>query len=336
MSRKKDIVTGVLIGVGGIIVLGALISVTLYVGFSFFRPASAPSYAPQEDLAKKESLSPSESSTQKSKQDQAQGKTETQKRLVIRNKSIDMEVKNTPKAYRKVETITEEHGGHIAYSSTSTEDQTYSAYQEEQTQSYSPSYSQPYSGELVPSPSQKQKEAAQSGARIATIVAKIPVEDFAQAQKEIKKLGKIRWERQSQEDVTQQNIDLKARLRNLEREEKRYLEFYDAAKTVDDMLKIEAQLSNVRSQIESLKAQIDYLETNASLATLTLHLHEPKKVVRPSGYDWGFVKAITQAIQNFVKTINVLIVVVGTILPLIIIGLAVWILVITLKKQKKQ
>lgn len=141
---------------------------------------------------------------------------------------------------------------------------------------------------------------------------------------EASKLGTVLRQAESESDVTQQHIDLKARLVNLKATEAQLREFFGKAKNVTEMLAIEQELSRVRGEIEAMQAQIDYLERQASLATVTVELTGPAPVVRPAGEDWGFVDALTQSLRAFVGTVNALIIIVGGIAPLVLIGLAVF------------
>ena len=161
------------------------------------------------------------------------------------------------------------------------------------------------------------KNKDNAGPLYATIVVKVPSDETSAALKDLKKLGKIENEQESEEEVTEQYVDLNARLKNLQRTEERYLDFFDAAKTVEDMLKIEEQLTRVRGEIESLQAQIDHLEKSAKLGTITIYLHEPAQITKQIR-DWGFIEAVLQGIQNFITVVNYLVMTFGALLPFLI------------------
>jgi hypothetical protein len=50
----------------------------------------------------------------------------------------------------------------------------------------------------------------------------------------------------------------------------RYSELLKQAKTVTEMLEIEAQMGQLRAEIESIEGRLKYLQNSVSLATLTL------------------------------------------------------------------
>ncbi|GAB4273615.1 MAG: hypothetical protein Kow0056_00860 [Coriobacteriia bacterium] len=160
-----------------------------------------------------------------------------------------------------------------------------------------------------------------SGAALSGwVTVRVPADSYESFVAEVSGLGEILWEGESTDDVTQQHVDLKARLENLQSEEVRLREFFDAAKDVDDMLAIENELARVRGEIESLQAQIAYLERQAAMATVTIELSEPEPVVRPEGPDWGFADAITSGLQLAANVVKGLIIVGLGALPLLVLA----------------
>ncbi len=77
-------------------------------------------------------------------------------------------------------------------------------------------------------------------------------------------------------DVTEEFIDVEARLKAKKELENRYLELLKQAKTVGDMVAIEGQLSQVRSEIESMQGRINYLQNRVSFASLSINFYQTK------------------------------------------------------------
>ena len=102
----------------------------------------------------------------------------------------------------------------------------------------------------------------------------------------------------AQSDVTQQHVDLEARLKNLQAEEVRLRRFLDKATKVSEMLVIQRELSRVRGEIESMQAQIAYLDRQTAMATLSLALSAPGALVQPTGGTWGFSAADHQRVPG--------------------------------------
>lgn len=226
------------------------------------------------------------------------GKTSVQQ-MIVRDKTLTMEVKSVRTTIAKISTLSTRYSASITSSNISSQD-----------------------GDIQPLP-QEQRAGVddKSGPLTGTITIKVPAAKFDVFLAAARKLGRVQSEAESTEDVTQQHIDMKARLKNLRAEEAAFVRFFRAAKNVSEMLAIERQLSRVRGEIESLQAQVEYLERRAAMATLTLNLSEPGGLVSPPGEDWGFVDAIRNAIRAFVTVVNFLVVMVGALLPIVIVSL---------------
>jgi hypothetical protein len=157
----------------------------------------------------------------------------------------------------------------------------------------------------------------------STITIKVPASQYEPCLTQIKALGKIKSESSSGQDVTRQYIDLSARLKNLQAEEKQLSEIMGMSKNVSEVLTVEKELFRVRGDIESTQAQLNYLGSQVDFSTITVGVTEPQPVVE---YDWGLDTAFKEAVRAFTGMIGALIVLTGYIIPLIlylVIGVAV-------------
>lgn len=84
------------------------------------------------------------------------------------------------------------------------------------------------------------------------------------------------------EDVTEEFIDVEARLQTKKDLEARYREILKQAKTVDEIITIERQIAGVRSDIESMEGRLTYLSSQVAYSTLTVSFYET------IGTDFGF------------------------------------------------
>lgn len=85
-------------------------------------------------------------------------------------------------------------------------------------------------------------------------------------------VGKVLNQHTTANDITNQYYDTETRLRSWEAQEKRYLEILSEAHTVDDILRIEGALGNIRMQIEQLKGQLKLWDHEVSYSTIQLSL----------------------------------------------------------------
>lgn len=152
-----------------------------------------------------------------------------------------------------------------------------------------------------------RESLAAPGPSSATVTLRVPADRLDGLVSDIGTIGTVLSQSLSSDDVTEQAIDLNARLRNLRAAEVRLRSLFDRAAKVDDLLSVERELARVRGDIESLDAQLTYLKRQAARATLVVSLTEPGPVVSPVGDDWGFRDALTRGIQMTVALISVLI-----------------------------
>jgi len=76
------------------------------------------------------------------------------------------------------------------------------------------------------------------------------------------------------DDVTEEFVDLEARLLAKRKLEERYLQLLAKATSVKDMLEIERQITNIREEIESKEGRLKYLQNRVSLSTIHLDFYE--------------------------------------------------------------
>ena len=109
----------------------------------------------------------------------------------------------------------------------------------------------------------------------ATVTIRVPQNQFFLGMERIEALGKVRNRNVGSEDVSEQFIDLEARLKSTLREEQSLLSLLERADTVTQVLTIERELSRVRSDIERFQGQLNFLERRVDLATITVSLVMP-------------------------------------------------------------
>ncbi|WAS04820.1 DUF4349 domain-containing protein [Gloeomargaritales cyanobacterium VI4D9] len=88
-------------------------------------------------------------------------------------------------------------------------------------------------------------------------------------------LGKLESREVTAEDVSNQLVDVGARLRNLRKSEELLLKIMERSGSVGDVLKVTQELSQVREQIEQLEAQRVNLLNRVRFSRIRLHLTSP-------------------------------------------------------------
>ena len=113
--------------------------------------------------------------------------------------------------------------------------------------------------------------------RQSTLTVRVPQAEFFSVFEQIKALGEVQNENAGSNDVTEQFIDLEARLKSAQRKELSLLSLLDRADKISEILIIEQELSRVRSELERLQGQLNLLERRVDLATISVFLTTPPK-----------------------------------------------------------
>lgn len=109
-----------------------------------------------------------------------------------------------------------------------------------------------------------------------TLTLRVPAESFDRALAALRAIAlEVLAEQTSARDVTEEYTDLDARLRNLQAAETQLLALVERTDTVEDLLKIESRLAEVRGEIETLQGRLNVLANRIALATIHVALHAP-------------------------------------------------------------
>jgi hypothetical protein len=163
-------------------------------------------------------------------------------RKVIRNADLILETSSPAEAQRRVASIAEANGGFVV-----TSDAT-------------------------------QRDDNLSGQRdtVIKMVVRVPAAQFGQVVSAFHGMdGHIRQEKISGQDVTEEFIDLEARIRTKKALEAQFLEIMKQTRSVSDALDVQSQLADVRTEIERLEGRKRFLENHAELSTINVSLEPP-------------------------------------------------------------
>ena len=164
--------------------------------------------------------------------------------------------------------------------------------------------------------------------RTGVITFMVPATRFDDTIDQLSKLGKVQNEHISGQDVSGQYVDLNARLVNAESQRAAMLALLAQAHNINDIITVQNQIGQITGEIEQLKGQIKYLDTNTAYSTVTVSMTEAGAPVQVARSDsWGFATALTDAAHNFVTTINYVVTGLGAIGPLLVLlglGYLLW------------
>jgi hypothetical protein len=128
-----------------------------------------------------------------------------------------------------------------------------------------------------------------------SISIRVPADRFDEAFEKLRQLAiTVPYENTESIDVTEEYVDLEARLHNLEATEAQYLALLEKATTVEEMLKVQQALSNVRGEIEQIEGRMKYLERTSDMALIQVTLQQTKPLAKP----WSVSNAIKSAVRG--------------------------------------
>lgn len=167
------------------------------------------------------------------------------------------------------------------------------------------------------------------------IALRVPSENFKAAMDSIRgNAVKVEKEESNAQDVTEEYVDLSARQKNLELSVAQLQSLLGQTKTVDETLRVQAQLNSVQGDLERVKGRLNFLDNRASFSTITVSLLPvPPVPVKPTVEEapgWSFAHSVSQAWHRSVSGLqglaDVLIAVVigGWWLVLPLIALGIW------------
>ncbi|OIO20360.1 MAG: hypothetical protein CO029_02595 [Candidatus Magasanikbacteria bacterium CG_4_9_14_0_2_um_filter_41_10] len=146
----------------------------------------------------------------------------------------------------------------------------------------------------------------------------------------VRVLGEVQSERTDGQDVTEEYVDLQARLDNLKASETQFLSIMKQAVKIEDILAVQRELTNVRGQIESMEGRMKYLKESAAFSSLTVYLStNPEQLpVLDNGNTWkplATVKDALRGLQDLGKKIVDVFIWVAVYIPLwIVLILVIW------------
>jgi hypothetical protein len=216
--------------------------------------------------------------------DASQNKLPSTARKVIRNATLSIEVDSPATVETKVSTIVERLGGYVASSARDA-----------------------------------QADEGERKAGQVELSLRVPSARLEEALREIKRFGKgAESEQIGSEDVTDEYIDLGARISNQRRLEEQLAKILTQASDVDGAMKVHRELTSVRTEIDRLEGRKQFLESESAMAKIALSLRPFRPTVGVSVAEIGVSarRASADAVSVAAGIVTFGIRAVGIVLPL--------------------
>ena len=178
---------------------------------------------------------------------------------------------------------------------------------------------------------EKLDAKAQTGnARELSAALRIPTKRLDGFLSEVRKLGHVEEETRSNDEVSDQYVDLQARLKSARATEARLIELLGTRTgKLEDVLEAERELARIRGEIESMQGQAATLVHRVNYATVQVNLNEEYRQVLGSGQVSTGTKirnAAVEGLTNVEQGAVALVVFLFTVGPSLLFGLAIFLL----------
>ncbi len=229
--------------------------------------------------------------------------TEAIDRKIIRNGELTLETDSPTEGLRKITAAAESHGGFVVTSEFK----------------------------------QNPVAAGAKPSQTVIVIARVPATRFASALDQIRNAGeRVIQERVSGQDVSEEYLDLEARIRTKKALEAQFLEIMKQARKVEDALEVQRELADVRTEIEGFEGRRRFLENQAALSTITTTLQMPQPMVAAttSGFGASVKGSVGDAIDTAASIILFIIQALIVLIPVaIFVGLPGWLVWRVLRRR---
>lgn len=226
-------------------------------------------------------------------------------RMLVRTATLDLRVDEVERALAELRGLTAQAGGEIA--------------------ELSVSGAETLSSDRAP-------ESA--GPTYATVTIRVPAQSLDTLVEDLSGLGVVVSRTEGSSDVTEQAVDLEARLENLRAEERRLRTFLDRTTKVSELLEVQRELARVRGDIEAMDAQLTYLKRQVARATLQVSLSTPGPVAGTDVW-FGFRDAFAAGVQGAVVIVGGMITALVASLPFMVLGALVVLFVRFIARRRR-
>ncbi|GAA4931211.1 DUF4349 domain-containing protein [Actinoplanes utahensis] len=177
-----------------------------------------------------------------------------------------------------------------------------------------------------------------TGSATANITLRIPADKFTSVVDQIGKLGKEESRGLNTEDVTEQVVDLDARISVQKARLDSGKRLLAEAKSLDDLVMLEREVATRESDLASLEAKKRRLADLTSLSTITVVLLDPEATAKDGDDEpTGFLAGLSGGWNALVASLGVLLTVLGALLPWVVaFGVPVWAVIHFLRRYRRR
>lgn len=175
------------------------------------------------------------------------------------------------------------------------------------------------------------------GSKSATLVLRVPVGGYGSLIDALGTLGDVRARDEWTDDVTEEFIDLEARLEARREQETRLRALIRESATLEDLIRLENEIARVRGEIESIQGRLTFLRSRVDLSTIRLNMVEPPPgALKTVGLSSRMGQAFSQSLRDLAHFTEELAVYSARALPSLVFLGAIVLVVVALARAVKR
>ena len=143
-----------------------------------------------------------------------------------------------------------------------------------------------------------------TGGRYASFTIRVPSDKFSALTGSLSDIGNVPHCSTYMQNVTMEYYDVQSRLEAYKTQETRLLEMLAVAKSVEDMLAIQQQLTEVQYEIDSLTGQLRYYDHQVNYSTVTLYVTEVREYTPEPTITLTYWQRMTRGFSESLKGVG--------------------------------
>ncbi len=179
------------------------------------------------------------------------------------------------------------------------------------------------------------------GTKRGSLQVRIPQPQFEYFLEGMPALGEMKYKEIYSQDVTEEYIDITGRLKALRTKEERLLDILTKSGNLNEILAVENELANTRTQLESSEGRLRYLNNQTDFSTISIGLEQmavSTQQVTASGLKGVGQRAkaaFIEAINNILVGLGKLVVFLSAAIPYLVVLALLGLLIIAIWRRKR-
>jgi len=176
--------------------------------------------------------------------------------------------------------------------------------------------------------------------RRADFTVRVPVQHYSEMSVSLTEIGNVTNYSSQSQNITAQFTDTESRLKVYRTEYDRLLEMMENASTVEEMIQVEARLSEVEYNIESLTGTLRVWQDKVDYSTININICEvyeyTEPVIEPRTFGDRIVDALEDSVEWIADAGQDFVVFIVAAVPILIIPAAIIVIVIFIIRSRRK